>query len=112
MQQDEEVKGDLTILRIQAPRLDASKASALREVLVEMITDGNQSIILDLELVEFMDSAAMSALIAAVKKLGPFGSISVASVRSPVARLFSVTKMDRVFPMSATVDEAIQSLAA
>jgi anti-sigma B factor antagonist len=112
MQLEEEINGGPTILRIQAPRLDASKASALREVLVELIAGGQQWIILDLEEVEFMDSAAMSALITAVKKLGPFGTISVASLRFPVARLFSVTRMDRVFPITATVDEAILSLAA
>lgn len=112
MQLEEDASGALAILRIHAPRLDASKASALREVLVEMIDNGQQSIVLDLEMVEFMDSAAMSALITAMKKLGPFGTISVASARFPVARLFSITKMDRVFPISATVDEAIQGLAA
>lgn len=112
MQPDEEAHGGHTILRIQAPRLDASKASDLREVLVDLIVGGQQSIILDLEMVEFMDSAAMSALITAVKKLGPFGTISVAAVRFPVARLFSITKMDRIFPITATVDEAINSLAA
>lgn len=112
MHLEEDVNGDLAILRIQAPRLDASKASALREVLAELIEDGQQSIVLDLEMVEFMDSAAMSALISAVKKLGPLGTISVASARVPVARLFSITKMDRVFPITASVDEAIQRLAA
>lgn len=100
------------ILKVQDARLDASKAPALREALIERIAKGHQSIILDLEEVEFMDSAAMSALITAVKKLGPVGTISVASMRFAVARLFSVTKMDRVFPVNASVDEAIQSLAA
>ena len=108
----EETNGDPAVLRIEAPRLDASKAAALREVLVDLIEDGQQSIVLDLEMVEFMDSAAMSALITAVKKLGPLGTISVASASYPVARLFSITKMDRVFPITKTVDEAIQRLAA
>lgn len=112
MHPEEEINGDPAILRIQAPRLDASKASALREVLVDLIEGGQQSIVLDLEMVEFMDSAALSALITAVKKLGPLGTISIASARFPVARLFSITKMDRVFPITATVDEAIQRLAA
>lgn len=112
MQLSEENNDGPAVLRIQAPRLDASKASALREVLVDLIEGGQQSIVLDLEMVEFMDSAAMSVLIGAIKKLGPLGTISVASPRFPVARLFSITKMDRVFPINATVDEAIQRLAA
>ena len=108
----EELAGEHMILKVQDARLDASKAPILREILVEHIANGHQSIILDLADVEFMDSAALSALIAAVKKLGPVGTISVASVRLPVARLFSITKMDRVFPVRATVNEAVRSLAA
>jgi anti-sigma B factor antagonist len=112
MQIVEEMSGDLMILKLQDARLDASKAPALREALVERITGGQQSFVLDLAEVGFMDSAALSALIAAVKKLGPVGTISVASMRSPVARLFSVTKMDRVFSVNATVNDAIQLHAA
>lgn len=108
----DELRGNLMILKVWENRLDASKAPTLREALVERIAKGHQSIILDLADVEFMDSAALSALIAAVKKLGPVGTISVASVRRPVARLFSVTKMDRVFPVKTSVNEAIRSLAA
>ena len=108
----EEVKGDLVILKLQEPRLDASTATALREALIERIARGHLSIIIDLGDVGFMDSSALGALIAAVKKLGPLGTIAVASMRTPVARLFAVTKMDRVFSVNATVSDAIQKLSA
>jgi anti-sigma B factor antagonist len=112
MNASEDTPSALMIFKVEEPRLDASKAPALREALIDLIAKGNKWIVLDLEKVEFMDSAALSSLIAAVKKLGPIGTISVACMRFPVARLFSVTKMDRVFPVNTTVDEAIRSLAA
>ena len=108
----EEMHGDLMILKMQDPRLDASTAPALREALIERIAKGHQSIIIDLGDVGFMDSSALGALIAAVKKLGPVGTIAVAAMRRPVARLFSVTKMDRVFSVHPTVADAVRSLAA
>jgi len=108
----DELRGNLMILKVWESRLDASKAPTLRRALFERIERGHQSIVLDLADVDFMDSAALSALIAAVKKLGPVGTISVASMRLPVARLFSVTKMDRVIPVKTTVREAIRGLAA
>lgn len=108
----EEINGELMILKMQDPRLDASKAPALREALIELIARGHQSIIIDLGEVAFMDSSALGALISAVKKLGPVGTIAVASMRAPVARLFSVTKMDRVFAVHPTVSDAVRSLAA
>jgi anti-sigma B factor antagonist len=106
----EEMNGGLMILRLQESRLDASTAPALRDALIERIENGQQSIILDLGEVGFMDSSALGALIAAVKKLGPVGTIAVAAMRTPVARLFTLTKMDRVFSVNATVDDAISSL--
>jgi anti-sigma B factor antagonist len=106
------MNGDLIILKLAEARLDASTAPALRDALIERITRGHQSIIIDLGEVGFMDSSALGALIAAVKKLGPVGTIAVASMRTPVARLFSVTKMDRVFSVNATVNDAIQKLSA
>ena len=108
----EEMKGDLLILKVQDARLDARMAPALREALIERIAAGQQTIIIDLGEVGFMDSSALGALIAAVKKLGPVGTIAVAAMRSPVARLFSVTKMDRVFSVNATVNDAIRSFSA
>lgn len=108
----EEMHGDVMILTLRDVRLDASTAAALREALIERITNGQQKIILDLAEVHFMDSSALGALIAAVKKLAPSGIIAVASLRAPVARLFVVTKMDRVFSVNATVTDAIRSLGA
>jgi anti-sigma B factor antagonist len=105
----EEVNGNLVILKMREARLDATIAPALRAALIDSIGKGHQDLILDLGDVSFMDSSALSALIAAVKKLGPVGSIAVAAMRAPVARLFSLTKMDRVFSVNATVHDAIKS---
>jgi len=108
----EEMNGNMMILKMRDSRLDASNAPALREALIERIASGQQSIILDLADVGFMDSSALGALIAAVKRLGPVGTIAVASMRTPVAKLFALTKMDRVFSINATVNDAIKSLSA
>jgi anti-sigma B factor antagonist len=104
--------GGLCVLRPMRERLDASAAPELREELLQRITNGEHRIVLDLAEVSFMDSSALGALIAAAKRLGPTGSIAVASLNSPVAKLFSVTRMDRVFSVSATVPDAIKKLGS
>lgn len=99
-------------MRPRQARLDASTAPALREALIAQITHGEQYLVLDLSDVTFMDSSALGALISAVKRLGPTGTIAVASLAGPVAKLFAVTKMDRVFSVNATVKDAVKALGS
>jgi anti-sigma B factor antagonist len=106
----EDRSGGVTVLRPMHTRLDASTAPALREVMIDRISTGEQSIILDLGGVTFMDSSALGALIAAAKRLSPTGTIAVAGLAAPLARLFSVTRMDRVFSVNASVQDALKAL--
>ena len=106
----EDRSSGLTVLRPMHTRLDASIAPTLREALIDRINMGEQSIILDLGEVTFMDSSALGALIAAAKRMGPTGTIAVAALATPVAKLFSVTRMDRVFSVNATVQDAVKAL--
>ncbi len=106
---EDQIEG-VTVLRPMNARLDASAAPALREALIGRINKGERSIILDLGSVTFMDSSALGALIAAAKRLGPTGTIAVAELAAPVAKLFSVTRMDRVFSVNASVQDAIKAL--
>lgn len=102
----------LTVLRPMHTRLDASAAPALREALIDRISQGEQTIILDLGEVTFMDSSALGALIAAAKRLGPTGTIAVAAMSNPVAKLFSMTRMDRVFSVNKSVEDAVKALGS
>lgn len=99
------------VLRALEARLDASNAPDLRVALATHIAAGEQQIVLDLQNVEFMDSSALGALINAVKQMGPLGTISIANVGSAVNRLLTLTRMDKVFPVSKTVEEALEKLA-
>ena len=102
----------LCVMRPMRARLDASTASELREALIARINQGEQKIILDLSEVSFMDSSALGALIAAAKRLGPTGTIAIAALNNSVAKLFSVTRMDRVFSINASVPDAVKKLAS
>lgn len=101
----------ILVLTPDVARLDASSASAFRETLVGHIDGGARSLVIDLSRVAFIDSSALGALIAAVKRLGPLGVLAVAGVQPAVARLFAITRMDRVFSLHPGTEEAIARLA-
>ena len=104
--------GDILIVQLQERRLDAARAPGFREEMVRRIDSGSHRIVLDLETVEFVDSSGLGALVSCLKRLGPAGSLAIAGANKTVARLFSLTRMDRVFALHESVDAAVKQLSS
>ncbi len=111
MRRDEEMVGDVLILRPRERRLDAGMAPALRACLNETIDAGRRKIVLDLAAVEFIDSSGLGSILSAVKHLGGNGELAVANLAEPIQSLFRLTRMDRVFAVYTTATEAATALA-
>lgn len=107
---EEERRENVLILKFVEKRLDAQKAPALREELIRRIDAGHHLLVLDLQATQFMDSSGLGALVSSLKRLGPKGGMTLAGVGGAVARLFALTRMDRVFTMHDDVDSAVAEL--
>lgn len=103
---------DLTLLKVLEPRLDAANAPELRGKINELIEAGAQRIILDISDVEFMDSSSLGAMVSILKMVGSSGDLVVAGAHGIVADLFKLTRMDRVFRMTDTTDDALDMMVA
>jgi anti-sigma B factor antagonist len=111
MKMTEELRNDVLILRFEESRLDASRAPALREELIRQVEAGHDRIVLDLSATEFMDSSGLGALVSCIKRMGARGTLAVAGAQGAVARLFALTRMDRVFALHPTTDAALAQLS-
>ena len=107
----EERHGAILILRVGEPRVDAAKAPALRDELLRHIDAGHSQIVLDLTATEFMNSSGLGALVSAMKRLGSRGTLAIAGAQGAVTRLFSLTRMDRVFALHPNTEAAIARMA-
>ena len=107
---DEELRGGVLVLSIREPRLDAARAPAFKEAIAARIAGGYQRLVLDFSRVDFIDSSGLGAVVASLKRLGPGGALAVSGTRGAVAKVFSLTRMDRVFPLHETVDKAVAAL--
>lgn len=108
----EDIVQGVLVLGVKTARLEAANTPEFRLALLERIDRGHGQIVLDLGEVEFIDSSALGALIAAVKRMGAVGSIALARPNPTVARLLALTRMDKVFAITPSVDEAVEKLAA
>jgi anti-sigma B factor antagonist len=110
MKFSEKYQGTVLLLEIEEARLEAINAPELRELLIGRIENGDHQIVLDLKLVNFMDSSALGALIGAIKKMGPLGTLALAGATGPVLQLLKLTRMDKVFPLYTSAAAALTKL--
>lgn len=105
-----ETRDDVLVVRLGESRLDAARAPAFKNEMADLIGGGHDRVVLDLSQVQFMDSSGVGALVSVLKKLGPRGTLAVAGAQGVVRKLFTLTRMDRVFPMHEGVDEAVAQI--
>jgi anti-sigma B factor antagonist len=90
--------------------LDAFTAPELAEALDQ--ADGD-AVVVDLAGVAFMDSTALGALVRGVKGLKDRGARTrVVLPATSAKRIFEITTLDRVLPVSASRADAVRELAA
>jgi len=102
----DESHGDLLVVQVCSPRLDASQAPQFKEEIASRMASGHTKLVLDFSLVDFIDSTGLGALVNCMKRLGK-GQISIVGVKGAVSRLFALTRMDRVFDLYPTMDAAL-----
>jgi anti-sigma B factor antagonist len=90
--------------------VDMVAAGALREQLRDLLTDGRRHIVVDLSGSHFLDSTGMGALVAGVRRLRTKGSgegeLRVVVTSPNIRRTFELTRLDRVFPIYRSLEDA------
>jgi anti-sigma B factor antagonist len=67
--------------------------------------------VVDLGAVEFVDSSGLGALVALLKQLSGRGELVICGARETVMSMFKLTRLDKVFQIVATQDDAVAALA-
>ncbi len=112
MQLKERKKGNVLIVKPLENRLDAHVAVDFKKKMAEFIDNGNKFIILDLSEVSFIDSSGLGSIVSSLKKLGGKGDLAICGARENVMSMFRLTRLERVFQMFASEEQAIGALSA
>ena len=104
--------GDAQIVTVDAERIDAAMAIQFKEDMRTQTASGPDRVILDLTRVDFIDSSGLGAIVAAMKQLEAGRRLDLAGARPMVAKVFRLTRMDTVFDLYASLDEALAAGAA
>ncbi len=110
--QDEEIDSETHVIQLGG-EVDLYTAPEFKERLVELIENGKTKIVVDLSDATFIDSTTLGVLVGGVKRLRPAGgSLALVCSDQNITKIFEITGLDRVFPIHATRDEALSSVAS
>lgn len=94
------------VVTVEETRLDAAIATRFKDRMREIVTKCDTSVLLDLGLVDFMDSSGLGAMIAVHKAMPEGVTLILQGLTPNVDRVFRLTRMDTVFTISAPPDRA------
>jgi len=101
----------VSILRYQGERLDAHNSDALKAKIKETFEGGVKSVLVDLAEVRFIDSSGLGALVSGFKNAVAFkGVLALTGFQDQVRSMFELTRLNRVFDIYATREEALAAL--
>lgn len=109
--QDLEV-ADVKVLRL-AGRFDMTTAAWAHSWLDSATRAEPAHVVVDLSQVNFVDSTALSTLVAGMKRarlLG--GDVRLCGLQAPVRMIFELTRLDKAFEIFAREEDAIGAFAA
>lgn len=106
MQLETETRDGVLLIRVLAERIDAAGAIDFKDSMAEACKDGPDRVVLDLSTVSFLDSSGLGAVVAVMKLLGSKRQLELASLMPNVEKVFRLTRMDKIFTIHTTADDA------
>lgn len=99
-------RGDTKIVSVQETRIDSMVAIQFKEAVRSAKDEHTKRLLLDMSLVEFLDSSGLGATVAAMKLLAPDCLLELSALQPNVERVFRLTKMDTIFTIHAKAEDA------
>jgi anti-sigma B factor antagonist len=86
--------------------LDMASAPALRQQVVQLLSQGARRIAIDLTATDFVDSTGLGALVAGLKRVRTHdGELVVVCPEQRLRRIFELTDLVSAFGLCASVDD-------
>ena len=88
--------------------IDIYTAPRLRELLINLVSEGHYQLVVNLDKVGFLDSTGLGVLVGGLRRVRAHdGSLELVCTQQPILKIFRITGLTEVFGVYQTVDQAI-----
>ncbi len=102
-------EGEHTVVAVSG-EIDVYTAPALREKISELVADGRHRLVVDLTYVDFLDSTGLGVLVGGLNRVKSHdGTLALVCTQEKILKVFRITGLTTVFPISPTLGEALAS---
>jgi anti-anti-sigma factor len=107
-----EQSNQIVVLRLAGPRLAHTECDIVKEAFNQHIRAGEVRLVLDFSDVDFIDSTMIGTLVAGIRRVNSFqGKVVVCNLAPPLERLLAILKLEKLFTVCTTLDEAKAKMA-
>lgn len=99
-----------TVVTIDEEKLDSTLSPEVKSELLTLQGEGVENLILNMENVKYSDSSGLSALLVGNRLFSETGSFVLSGVTEHVAKLISISQLDKVMEILPTVEESIDTV--
>jgi anti-sigma B factor antagonist len=93
--------------------IDMYTAPRLRELLIDLVSQGSYQLVVNLDKVGFLDSTGLGVLVGGLKRVRAHdGSLDLVCTQQRILKIFRITGLTEVFGIYQTVDQAIAARSA
>ena len=105
-----EKKGEVVICSIDG-EIDINTAPLIKKNFEKVIAAKSPKVVIDFKSVTYVDSSGLATLVEFLKHIRGYGGIlKLSCLSSKVKSLFEITKLDKLFEMYPSEEEAIASI--
>ncbi|MFA5144314.1 MAG: STAS domain-containing protein [Candidatus Omnitrophota bacterium] len=105
-----ESRDGLTVCRVEGD-IDISSSPDIKKAFDKLIAQKTQRMIIDLSKVSYVDSSGLATLVGILKNMRSYGGkMAIAGMSPKVKSLFEITKLDKLFVIAASEEEAAARL--
>ena len=111
MRVDVDIRKNTAIITIEGS-IDLFSSSKLKKELCALLDGGHGDLLFDLSAVDFVDSSGLGVLVGTFKQVRVSdGNVRLASLRPAVKKIFELTRLDQVFAIYESLEEALAQAA-
>ena len=102
-------QGDVTVLDVEG-QLIVGNRQELKQKVLEELENGEKRFLIDFDRTGYIDSSGLGVLVSLSKKIREQGGeLRLANLNDDLRTLFELTKLDTLFQISSSRDEALSS---